>query len=220
MHTAEAYEAREVDGYSPEATRDWAWRQVGALATGRLLDVGLGDGNWARRLLASSPARLTCVDLVRSGASSLIGVDFHVANLSTDPLPVPSESVDLVTAIEVVEHLANPRHFVTEAYRVLAPGGTLFVTTPNCDSLRARLSLLVRGYFPAFCDHDYVATGHITPILAIDLRRMAGEAGFREVTFSYPPSGQIPMTPLKWQRLAPWLRGCPFSDTLSCRMVR
>ena len=96
------------------------------MASARVLDVGSGDGEWVRRMLRASPKSVTCVDIVRTGAASL-PVKFHIANLSSDRLPLADASVDLVTAIEVVEHLANPRHFVSEeAARVLAPGERYF----------------------------------------------------------------------------------------------
>jgi SAM-dependent methyltransferase len=46
---------------------------------------------------------------------------------------------DLVTAVEVIEHLDNPVRYLRLLREVMSPGGSLFLTTPNFRSLRARL---------------------------------------------------------------------------------
>ncbi|MDE2341822.1 MAG: class I SAM-dependent methyltransferase [Betaproteobacteria bacterium] len=58
-------------------------------------------------------------------------------------LPIASESVDLVVLQEVIEHLPNQLFTIQEIYRILKPGGELFLTTPSKSSLQARLSFLV-----------------------------------------------------------------------------
>jgi SAM-dependent methyltransferase len=60
----------------------------------------------------------------------------HHANLrfeqaSCEELPCGDGSFDLVTAFEVIEHLRGWKGLLTEAARVLAPGGQFIVSTPN-----------------------------------------------------------------------------------------
>ncbi len=62
------------------------------------------------------------------------GLTVFKADLSRDPIPLPNESVDLVLALEVVEHLINPDHMLREAHRVLRRGGGPVVSTPNLAS--------------------------------------------------------------------------------------
>jgi len=64
-------------------------------------------------------------------------------DLNKDPLPLPSESIDLVTAFEIIEHLYNKDHILEEAYRVLKPGGILVLTTPNLAAWLSRILLLI-----------------------------------------------------------------------------
>ena len=54
---------------------------------------------------------------------------FVRANLAA--LPVRSGSVDVVATLQVIEHVWNHPEFLGECRRVLRPGGTLLVTTPN-----------------------------------------------------------------------------------------
>ncbi|MGG6265139.1 class I SAM-dependent methyltransferase [Leptolyngbya sp. AN03gr2] len=213
-YSAEAYRQRE-NGYSPEPIRDRLWSLVGDQVAGTVLDAGSGSGGWLKRLQQrSSIDKLISVDIVDDGASQIETVEFHIRDLSTTVLPCADQSIDWIFAIEVMEHLANPRHFVQEAKRSLKPGGKLVITTPNNDSLRSRISFLLRGYYPAFCEHDYQVAGHITPILEVDLQRMATEAKFSDIGFFYPLPGQIPGLSVKWQSLLPKLQGKAWSDSL------
>lgn len=84
---------------------------------------------------------------VLRAAGSVVGVDFSLTGLEEMAargmggaglvcgdamrLPFRSETFDTVVASEIIEHVGNPEALVSEAARVLAPGGTLVVTTPN-----------------------------------------------------------------------------------------
>ena len=54
-------------------------------------------------------------------------------------IPFKDESFDLVIALDLIEHLRNPKKFVTEAYRILKPNGYLVVKTcsPNSKDAKA-----------------------------------------------------------------------------------
>jgi SAM-dependent methyltransferase len=59
-----------------------------------------------------------------------------VADL-TLPWPFKTSSFDIVISTWVIEHLSEPRRFFFEAYRVLAEGGILVVTTPFIHRLHS-----------------------------------------------------------------------------------
>ena len=63
-------------------------------------------------------------------------VDFTDGDISCDlnqPWPIESNSVGVLRASHIFEHLKDPIHVMNEAYRVLAPGGFLFVEVPSTD---------------------------------------------------------------------------------------
>ncbi|MFC1948308.1 class I SAM-dependent methyltransferase [Chloroflexota bacterium] len=71
----------------------------------------------------------------------------RIGNLNKDKLLFDDDSFDLITNLEVIEHLYHPDILLAEIYRVLKPGGTLIPSTPNLASWINRI-LLLFGYFP------------------------------------------------------------------------
>jgi 2-polyprenyl-3-methyl-5-hydroxy-6-metoxy-1,4-benzoquinol methylase len=159
-------------------------------AGGLLVDVGCGTGNlW--RTLAPGFSRCIGVDAVRyDGLPD--GVDVKLANLDSDPVPVPDDAADVAAAVETIEHLENPRALFRELVRVTRPGGWVVVTTPNQLSGLSLLTLIVKQRFSAFQDSLYPA--HRTALLEVDLRRMAYESGLVDVDVRYTSSGRMPLT--------------------------
>jgi 2-polyprenyl-3-methyl-5-hydroxy-6-metoxy-1,4-benzoquinol methylase len=142
-------------------------------------------------------------------------LDENIAWIAADlnePLPYDGARFDVIVSAEVIEHLENPRFVARELFRLLRPGGTLLLTTPNNESWRSLLSLLVRSHHVAFGDGSYPA--HITPLLRIDLKRILIEAGFAQPIFRYTNEGALPGYPTtSWQKISGGLlTGVRFSD--------
>jgi ubiquinone/menaquinone biosynthesis C-methylase UbiE len=90
-----------------------------------------------------------CGMLRSAGASTVLGVDIsseaieyasrHHADAGTvfelgnaEDLPgVQSESIDVITSFETIEHLADVERYLAEMWRVLRPGGEYLVSTPD-----------------------------------------------------------------------------------------
>ncbi len=180
---------------------------------GAVLDYGAGVGDLTRRLV-----ELNCFAAVW-GADIMPkpegpgGVTWIRQDLN-EPLQGHDGEFDVVIAAEVIEHLENPRFTVRELFRLLRPGGTVIVTTPNNESWRSLVALLVRGHYAAFGETAYPA--HITPLLRKDLARIFQETGLRAPEFFFTDSGGIPGKPgITWQEVSyGWLRGLRFSDNL------
>ena len=56
------------------------------------------------------------------------------------PFPFADAAFDVLVSMEGIEHFENQAAFVRECARVLKPGGTLVLTTPNVLHLSARVS--------------------------------------------------------------------------------
>jgi SAM-dependent methyltransferase len=97
-----------------------------------VLEVGSGEG-YGTELLARSARRVLGIDYdaaaVAHAQRSHPAAHFVRANLAA--LPVPTQSVDVVATLQVIEHVWDHGQFVRECVRALRPGGRIFVTTPN-----------------------------------------------------------------------------------------
>ena len=62
------------------------------------------------------------------------------------PLAFRSGSFDAVNIVEVGEHIENQPQLIREINRVLKPGGTFLVTTPNVLNLTSRMRFLFTGF--------------------------------------------------------------------------
>lgn len=172
-------------------------------AGGVLADVGCGGGDLWRAL--AGPFR-SCIGIDAVRYEGLPpDVAFHAADLDAARLPLPDGSVDAAAAVEVIEHLENPRAFVRELARIVRPGGWVVVTTPNQLSALSLLTLALKGRFSAFQDSAYPA--HRTALLEIDLRRILTESGLRDLAVTYTRLGRLPLSawhyPDAVARLAP-----------------
>jgi len=104
---------------------------VGALApVRRALDLGCGDGRLSE-LLQVDELTIADVSAVALGRAARRLPAAHAVKLEPDaPLPLEDGAFDLVLCAETIEHVRDVQLFLSEARRVLRPGGTLALTTP------------------------------------------------------------------------------------------
>jgi ubiquinone/menaquinone biosynthesis C-methylase UbiE len=98
----------------------------------RTLDIACGEGYGAASLVKAGASSVVGVDISPEAceqARSKYGLDIRLGNALA--IPLPDRSVDLVVSFETIEHVASPSAFVEECTRVLDPGGTLIISTPN-----------------------------------------------------------------------------------------
>ncbi len=110
-----------------------AYAFVAPLVAGRtVVEVGCGEG-YGADALARRARQVIGVDYdaltVAHASREYPDVHFVRANLAA--LPIPTGSVDVVTTLQVIEHVWDHGAFVRECRRVLHADGTVLVTTPN-----------------------------------------------------------------------------------------
>lgn len=69
-------------------------------------------------------------------------------------IDLPDGSVDFIFFMEVIEHLLSPLPTLEEVKRLLAPGGKVFITTPNIASPINALSMILHGTSPNHTGED------------------------------------------------------------------
>jgi len=114
----------------------WRIRQIESRRKGgRLLDVGCGNGfflafalelDWDGYGLDNSP------DAIQAARQKL---GDRVTAKTLLEACYPSDSFDVVSLFEVLEHLPNPMDHLREIHRILKPGGWVCVSVPNFASL-------------------------------------------------------------------------------------
>lgn len=140
-HYASFYgEARDV------AIPDFVVHQLRALvrslasyrSVGRWLDIGCGRGTLLRAAVAegweavgTEIAPATVESMRAQGLDARLGL--------VQDLGLPSGGFDVVSAIEVLEHVPDPDLLLAEAARLLRPGGAAYITTPHGRGISARL---------------------------------------------------------------------------------
>lgn len=149
-------------------------QSVKPLAGKRALDVGCGAGLLAEPL-ARLGAAVTGVDAAEENVAAArahatgsgLAIDYRAGELASLGLG----RFDLVTAMEVLEHVADKQAFLGDLARHLAPGGLLVLSTPN-RTARSRLVLVglaeTIGAIPRGTHHweDFVTPDELRVLLA------------------------------------------------------
>jgi len=176
--------ARLIDKNAP-GTQDRVVSILTRMRKGRLLDAPAGEGALVQRLMGIHD--ITAVDIDEDFFRLRGQVPFKKVDLN-GTLPFEDASFDYVTCVEGIEHLENPFSCVREFARVLKPGGSLVITTPNIMSIKSRTRFLFYGYHDFFrfiklpddfrhgnpeYDHQ-----HINPMTFTELRYALEKAGF------------------------------------------
>jgi len=95
----------------------------------RILDLGCGTGTMLAHLRQFGDAEGVDADERAVAFCHARGED-RVRRLETERLPFADSAFDLVTALDVLEHIEDDRAALREVHRVLKPGGVLLATVP------------------------------------------------------------------------------------------
>jgi SAM-dependent methyltransferase len=156
-----------------------------------VVDLACGDGR-TTHLLRTLGARVTPYDLfpeVYKLEDTAQPVDLQART------SIAGESADMVVFQEVIEHLPNQLFALQEIFRILKPGGELFLTTPSRSSLASKLSYLcfesetlkltpwgpLDSVWLQDGHSDKKCYGHLWLIGIQQLRTLALVAGFRSI---------------------------------------
>lgn len=170
-----------------EIVVETAKRYVGSRGTA--LDLGAWSGALAEKLQKAG-FQVTAADIENhlKVPARFVPLDFNDPNFEQ----AFDERFDLVTSVEVIEHLENPTAFLRSIARLLKPAGNAIVTTPNVENVAARVKFFLNGKVRAM---DEMAPEHITPIhLDLFLRQILPRTGLKLVETFVHPKWDFPLT--------------------------
>ncbi len=116
---------------------DWIKETAGSLAGKRILDVGCGGGILSEAM-AVSGAQVTGIDLAERslkiarlhGLESGVKVEYRAVPVEELAVEQP-EQYDIVTCMEMLEHVPDPGSIVRACADLVKPGGWVFFSTLN-----------------------------------------------------------------------------------------
>ncbi len=133
------------DRRSAERFRQTARRRLSRIrqflpdqARPRLLDVGCSSGS----LLAVATEMgfsAVGVEAAPAPAASARDAGFEVITGTLQDAGFAAESFDVITLIELIEHVIDPLGLLHACHRLLCPGGVVLINTPNAESWSARV---------------------------------------------------------------------------------
>jgi SAM-dependent methyltransferase len=112
----------------------------------RILDLGCGTGYGTAELAETLP-EVFAIDRISPDSDARHG-KAHFVRADLNGIPLASEIFDMVVSFQVIEHLEDPSVYLDTIARILTPGGTALITTPN---------LLTSDRENPFHVHEYAA---------------------------------------------------------------
>lgn len=147
-----------------------------------LMTAALADLDYEVSALDVGPERF-------SRAIASLGLDVVKCDVETQPAPFAADTFDAVLFNELFEHLRiNPVFTLGEVHRVLRPGGSLLLSTPNLRSFRGVRNLLLHNQGHAasadvYRQYEKLATlghmGHVREYTTREVGEFLAHVGFR-----------------------------------------
>ena len=105
---------------------------------GKLLDVGIGTGLFLK-IAREHGWKVIGVDVSSYSVNKAKKYGFEVYKEELGTIPFGNNFFDVVNMRHSIEHVENPKKVLTEAYKILKPGGVICIATPNSFGIHARI---------------------------------------------------------------------------------
>ena len=154
---------------------------VGSLPRGgKLLDLGSSDGGTLRHIAELRPdLSLASSDIEGAPEHYPPGTDFRRADFNRGRLPWPDSTFDGITCMHVVEHLEQPGNLIGESFRMLKPGGKLYIETPAPKTVSMKsASGESKGRMTV---NFYDDRTHVRPVSVDEMEKIGSDVGFDRV---------------------------------------
>lgn len=111
-----------------------------------ILDLGMGPGRWSQFFLKKGFKKIYGIDIssnmVRSARQRINSKKFKAQVADMKNIPFQNQTFDKIFCFRSLKYLSNPNPALLEMKRVLKPGGSIIIETPNCSLQNRFLSYL------------------------------------------------------------------------------
>ncbi|OUC13628.1 MAG: methyltransferase type 11 [Alkalinema sp. CACIAM 70d] len=199
QHLADYYQHSENYAYwnqyifpaSEEARRDKIFRprvqrvldlcQRFGIDTQTLLEVGAGFGTFCQELLKTQTfQQVIGIEPTPDLAQTCRDRGITILEQPIEAVQLSPASINVIVSFEVIEHLFCPQDFLAKCYELLAPGGLLILTCPNCKGF----DILTLGVQSSAVDNEHLNLFH-----PASLSELVQACGFQVVETQTP--GQL-----------------------------
>jgi len=152
------------------------------------LDVGCNAGYGTEYLSSIFNSKIIGIDTYKHAIKEANSKFYDSKNeyVFYDGLEIPfsNDTFDFITCFHVIGHVDSISDFVAELYRVLRPGGRLFIVTPNATyKIFAIIDSLINNYNPDLSIRKYW--------FSFELEKYISNCGFIDINSQY--FGDLPM---------------------------
>jgi len=165
-------------GFKPQrgSSHHWAISQLSeGVYRKSVLDVGPGSGWLGEALKHQEPNSLVTIEIDLRAHEHL---KTHYHEVHSDLTGVRGRRFDIITALDLLEHLPEPAEFLHELGGLLAPGGCILLSVPNIAHWSVRLPLFFWGSF-RYTEKGILDRSHL---------HFFSRSSFRELCCSVPNS--------------------------------
>jgi len=151
---------------------------------GLAVDFGAGNGSTVKSLseLGFEAEGVEISEKARAAAKALFGVSIHDGRIDD----YETETLSFLTLFDVLEHLLEPRDFLTTLAKRLKPGGACLIGVPNFNSL----DRLVLGT----ASKALIFPEHVNQFTSTTLRQLLELCGYRVLYVGSPPPYGVAIT--------------------------
>ena len=133
---------------------------IGNVENKIILDIGIMDINISKDF---NPKKILTLDILPELKPDIL----YDLNNTKEKIPLEDNSIDIIIAGEVIEHLIDPNKVISEFHRILKSDGILVISTPNICSLVNRIKMLFADFLAslALLKHVTIAAVVLYPLI-------------------------------------------------------